>query len=170
MSPAPPSRPAGLTLRAATPADAEAVARLLNILAPEVSGAPGIMTAEIARRDILSGALSLRAELAELQGFDAPVGLAVHGPAYETAYAARGRYLQDLVVAPEARRQGVAEALIARLARLTRDEGGGFLWWINPDDMPSGRGLYQRVADIEERSSSFALTREAFQRLADTDR
>ncbi|SFJ15294.1 GNAT family N-acetyltransferase [Albimonas pacifica] len=166
---APPGpRPAGLAIREATEADAEPVARLMNLLGSEISGGPGAMTPEIVRRDVLSGAMTLRVLLAEIDG--APAGVAVHQPAYETAYAARGRYLQDLAVDPAFRRRGVARALIARLARLTREEGGDFLWWMNMDAMPGPRALYRAVADVEDRSSAFAVTRGRFAALCAEDR
>ncbi|MEO1688046.1 MAG: GNAT family N-acetyltransferase, partial [Pseudomonadota bacterium] len=107
----------------------------------------------------------LRALVAELDGRVA--GMALHLFAYETAYAQRGRYLQDIAVFPWARRRGVARALIARLAALTRDEGGMFLWWMNMDTMPEGRALYRKICDQEATVVSFAVTQSRFQALAD---
>ncbi|MDF2235031.1 GNAT family N-acetyltransferase [Albimonas sp. CAU 1670] len=164
---APGPRPAGLTIREAGDADAQEVARLMNILGAEISGEAGAMTAEIVRRDVFAGDIGLKVLLAEIDG--AAAGVAVHQPAYETAYAVRGRYLQDLAVDPAFRRRGVARALLARLARLTRDEGGGFIWWMNMDAMPGPRALYQAVADVEDRSSAFAVTRARFLALCEED-
>lgn len=165
--PSPASRPAGLAIREATPADAADVARLLNLLGSEVSGGPGAMTAGIAQADLISGARDLRVLLAEVDGV--PAGVALHGPAYESAFAARGRMLLEMAVEPAFRRRGVGRALIARLARLARDEGCGFVWWLSTDSMPAPRGLYRAVADIELRSAAFYLARDAFDRLADED-
>ena len=157
--------PPGLRIRIAEDRDAGAVARLCNLVGERVTGGPSAMTAEAVRRDVLSPETELRTLVAELDG--AVVGVALHLFAYETAFAARGRFLQDLAVAPEARRRGVATALIAALARLTREEGGSFLWWTNSETMAEGRALYRRLCDVEAAPASFAVTRGTFERLAD---
>lgn len=159
-------RPPGLRVRPAEDRDAGAMADLLNLIVKRIEpDLPGAMSAEIVRRDVLSPDTPLGALVAELDGEVA--GVALHLFAYEAAYAARGRYLQDLAVAPALRRRGVATALIAALARLTRAEGGEFVWWINVEAMPEGRALYRRLCDFEEPLVSFAITRETFARLAD---
>lgn len=154
-----------LLIREAEDRDAAALAALANLVGERVHDAGGAMTEEIVLRDVLAPSTDLRALVAELDGEVA--GMALHLFAYETAFAARGRYLQDIAVFPRARRRGVARALIARLARLTRDEGGEFLWWMNMDSMPEGRALYRRICDQEASVVSFAVTRERFQALAE---
>ncbi|MEM1312986.1 MAG: GNAT family N-acetyltransferase [Pseudomonadota bacterium] len=152
-------------IREAEDRDAAALAALANLVGERVHGGAGAMTEEIVLRDVLTPATELRALVAEVEGEVA--GMALHLFAYETAFAARGRYLQDIAVFPGARRRGVARALIAALARLTRDEGGEFLWWMNMDTMPEGRALYRKICDEEAAVRSFAVTRGRFQALAD---
>ena len=163
MTPAGP--PAGLRVRPATEADAAFLADLANAFYAPVTGGGAWMTLERVREDWLAAANPFAVLVAALDG--RPVGYALHGPAYESAWAARGRYLNDLAVIPEARRRGVGRALVARLARITRDEGGTFLWWVNADALPEGLGLYRRLADVEERVNAFAVTRHRFRALAD---
>ncbi|MGI4858260.1 MAG: GNAT family N-acetyltransferase [Janthinobacterium lividum] len=55
-------------------------------------------------------------------------------------------YLEDLYVSPDARRQGVAQALIAALAELGRAQHWLRIYWITHDDNAPARALYDRVA------------------------
>jgi len=73
------------------------------------------------------------------------VGLA-HFRAFLRPLAAEtGGYLDDLFVAPEARGQGVAGALIAAVAAEGRARGWGILRWITARDNATARALYDRV-------------------------
>ena len=73
------------------------------------------------------------------------VGLA-HFRAFLRPLAAEtGGYLDDLFVAPEARGQGVAGALIAAVAEEGRARGWGILRWITSRDNATARALYDRV-------------------------
>ncbi|MEO0683261.1 MAG: GNAT family N-acetyltransferase, partial [Pseudomonadota bacterium] len=99
-----------LSIRPAEDRDADAVAALANLVGERVTGGSSAMTPEIVLRDVLTSDTELRALVAELDGRVA--GMALHLFAYETAYAQRGRYLQDIAVFPWARRRGVARALI----------------------------------------------------------
>ena len=158
--------PPGLEIRPARDGDAAFLADLCNLFNAPINGGEAPMTAERVRCDWLApGPFGVL--VAVLDGRS--VGYALHGPAYESAFAARGRFLNDLAVAPGARRRGVGRALIARLARLTRDEGGSFLWWVNSDALPDGLGLYRGLADVEDRINAFAVTRAGFAALADED-
>ena len=55
-------------------------------------------------------------------------------------------YLQDLFVAPEARGQGVAAALIELLAQRARVAGASRYYWLTQDSNARARALYDRVA------------------------
>ncbi|WP_199443152.1 GNAT family N-acetyltransferase [Umezawaea beigongshangensis] len=55
-------------------------------------------------------------------------------------------YLADLFVVPEARRRGVATAMIERVARDAEEHGFPRLYWNALEDSPA-RELYDRVAD-----------------------
>ncbi|MGI4983151.1 MAG: GNAT family N-acetyltransferase [Janthinobacterium lividum] len=55
-------------------------------------------------------------------------------------------YLEDLYVSPDARRQGVAQALIGALTRLGREQHWLRIYWITHDDNAPARALYDAVA------------------------
>ena len=55
-------------------------------------------------------------------------------------------YLQDLFVAPQARGQGVATALIALLAQRAGAAGAARFYWLTQDSNARARALYDRVA------------------------
>jgi GNAT superfamily N-acetyltransferase len=58
-------------------------------------------------------------------------------------------YLADLFVAPEARRRGVATAMIDWVAREAREHGAPRLYWNTLDDAPA-RALYDKVAKFHQ--------------------
>ncbi len=151
-------------MREGRDADAPALAALYGLLDRPVVGDAAPMTAEIVRRDVLSGATPMGVLTAEVDG--AVAGMAVHLFAYESAWAVRGRFLQDLAVFPAFRRRGVARALIARLAALTAAEGGRFLWLVNAPALAEARPLYEGLCDVSEDLRAYALTRDAFATLA----
>jgi len=153
-----------LRVREGRDADAPALAALYALLDRPVVGDAAPMTAEIVRRDVLSPETPMRVLVAERDG--GVEGMAVHLFAYESAWAVRGRYLQDLAVFPEARRRGVARALIARLAALTSAEGGRFLWLVNGGALAEARPIYDGLCDVSEDLRAYALTRDAFAALA----
>lgn len=58
-----------------------------------------------------------------------PVGMALFYPCHSTFGATIGLWLEDLVVVPGRRGGGIGRALMARLARLSRARGWGFMAW-----------------------------------------
>lgn len=157
-----------MVIRTAIASDADAIARFANALGCETGGDGTAMTADEVHRTFIEDDNDLHVLVAELAG--EPVGYALHSVAYETAFAAKGRYLSDLYVASDARGRGIARALMARLARLTRDEGGSFLWWIAKPNMPDGLTLYGQVADVSDPVTAFASTGDHFEALLAQDR
>ncbi|MEM9781390.1 MAG: GNAT family N-acetyltransferase [Pseudomonadota bacterium] len=136
-----------LTLRDAEGRDAPALAALMNTLAVATQSSPGVMTAEAVREGPMAMA-SMRLRVA-VRG-DTVLGYTLTSPAYETAFAQRGRYMSDLAVAENARRQGVGQALIRDAARLTAAEGGRFLWWVVMPSNTEALALYDRYDGICE--------------------
>jgi GNAT superfamily N-acetyltransferase len=61
-------------------------------------------------------------------------------------WARKACYLEDLFVAPDARGQGVARALIEAVADRARAEGAGRLYWLTQEHNATARALYDRVA------------------------
>lgn len=59
-----------------------------------------------------------------------PVGYALFYPTYSTFLGKTNLWLEDLFVVPEARGHGLGKALLARVASLVVERGGGRLEWV----------------------------------------
>lgn len=75
-----------------------------------------------------------------------PVGFALFFDLPEIVFARRCGALDDLFVAPAARRQGVAQALIDALAALGAARRWSHLRWIVPETDQAAIALYERIA------------------------
>jgi ribosomal protein S18 acetylase RimI-like enzyme len=72
----------------------------------------------------------------------------------------RDHYLQHLFVAPEARRRGIARALVEHLYRVAESEGGHRVYWNAPaDNLPAIR-LYDEIGSY----TGYRLYRKEFPR------
>ncbi len=115
-------------MRPARPEEAAAVAAMFNALNSMDGPPPPVaMTAEAVRRDLLGAAPRAALLVAELDG--ALVGFVTGNPVYDSVRAADAFFLNDLYVAPEARRRGAGRALVAGLAATARRRGARCLWW-----------------------------------------
>lgn len=56
-------------------------------------------------------------------------------------------FLDDLFVIPQARGQGVVEALYQALNQLGREQGWPFIRWITADNNYRGRAVYDKLSD-----------------------
>ncbi|WP_369796048.1 N-acetyltransferase family protein [Puniceibacterium sp. IMCC21224] len=74
------------------------------------------------------------------------VGLTQYRPFARPLAATTGCFLDDLFVAPEARGQGVAEALIDGVRAVAADNGWSVVRWITAENNYRGRAVYDRVA------------------------
>jgi GNAT superfamily N-acetyltransferase len=72
------------------------------------------------------------------------VGIA-HYLFHASAWADRVCYLQDLFVAPEARGQGIARALIEAVAEAAREGNAARCYWHTQERNATARALYDRV-------------------------
>ncbi|MCZ8279737.1 MAG: GNAT family N-acetyltransferase [Acetobacteraceae bacterium] len=87
-----------------------------------------------------------RAEmLVAFRGNDA-LGFAHFFELPEIVFARRCGALDDLFVAPDARRQGVAQALIEALTAIGHSRGWSHLRWIVPETDQAAIALYERIA------------------------
>lgn len=157
-----------VVIRRARPADASEIARMANLLAAistSASEAPARrgMTAETVLADIIDSDYGLACDVAEADGRVA--GYSLHQTAYESAYAARGRYLSEIYVDEWARRRGIARALLRSLAQEAHRDGAGFLWWITLGKDAAAQKLYAEIADVADPVTAYAVTGEAFQKL-----
>ena len=73
------------------------------------------------------------------------VGIA-HFLEHASTTAADVCYLQDLFTAPQARRQGVARALINAVCDAARARGAGRVYWVTHESNETARRLYDEVA------------------------
>lgn len=85
---------------------------------------------------------------------------------YETAHAEHGLYVGDLFVAPEHRRQGVARALLAAMARHGHVTGARHLWLTAKPDNTAAHTFYRRLGGHGEPVIAFAVVDQDFRNLA----
>ena len=155
-------------IRAAKPEDAGTIVRLIRELA-EFEGLLEEVRASEADilRDGFGETPHFECLLAEVGG--AAVGFALFFHTYSTFEGRAGIFLEDIYVAPSARKLGVGRALMARLARLAIErECRRFEFWVlhwNP-----AREFYQRLG-FEHMSDwlPYRLTGAKLKRLADQD-
>jgi GNAT superfamily N-acetyltransferase len=139
-----------LTVRLAAPADGQAFVSLVGALAT-FEKLPGPDPAAEARllEDAFGPRPRFELHVAELGG--RVVAYAVTFPTYSTFLARPTLFLEDLFVHPDARRQGVARALMARLTERARELGcGRFEWFVldwNTDAQTFYDGLGARRLD-----------------------
>ena len=120
---------AQLTVRLATPDDAEIVARMLHDFNTEFDVAsPGVDVLAPRLRDLLAG----EDTFAILAG-DPPAGLALVTVRPNIWYAGPVALLDEMYVVPDRRDQGIGSAVIERLLALARERGYGMVE-INVDE------------------------------------
>lgn len=163
----------GLRVRAATVAEAGAVAALINEINSLDGPPPALpMTAAVVTRDLVGPAPRAWLRVAELGG--EVVGFATAGPIYDAQRHADVLMLLDLYVRPEARRRGAARALMAALAAeaLARGaealaRGAAALWWGVDEGDDEALLFYRAIgAHSEERFSGEILAGAALAQLA----
>ena len=117
-----------LTIRPATPDDAELILRFITELAIYEKAEHEVKTDAAGIRD------SLFAERATAHGLicehqGRPIGYAVYFFNYSTWLGKHGLYLEDLYVSPEARGLGAGKALLRHLAQLAVARDCGRFEW-----------------------------------------
>jgi GNAT superfamily N-acetyltransferase len=139
-----------VAVRSARPDDCEAMHQMLVALAvyERAPDAVKVTPAEL-RRDGFGPNPRYEAIIAE---HDArPVGFALWTSNYSTWEGRAGFFLEDIFVYEEARKFGVGQALMARMARIARDRGLGRLD-LNVLTWNPARKFYERlgIAHIDE--------------------
>ncbi len=154
-----------ITVRAATPDDAEALAALLTaLLAEHDTEAPADFAAALAR-DGFGTHPRFEALIAE-DGGEA-VGATLFYPVYRPSRAGHGLLMEDIYVAPEARRLGVGRLLLARLAALARARGCTYIEWTVEDANDAARAFYSTSgARLRAGKVSYQLDGDALDELA----
>lgn len=152
-----------MSCRAARAEDAPALLALIRALNAAEGNPSGLLDTAALLRDVIAAPGTL-AMVAERDG--ALIGYATGHPTYETGYAERGVYVGDLYVDPAHRRQGVARALLAALARTGHAQGARHLWLTAQEANHAAHALYRRIGGHGERIIAFASTGEDFIALA----
>ncbi|WP_061237333.1 GNAT family N-acetyltransferase [Ectopseudomonas composti] len=117
-----------LTIRPATPDDAELILRLITELAIYEKAEHEVKTDAAGIRDSLFAEdSSAHGLICERDG--QAIGYAVYFFNYSTWLGKHGLYLEDLYVSPEARGLGAGKALLRHLAQLAVARGCGRFEW-----------------------------------------
>jgi ribosomal protein S18 acetylase RimI-like enzyme len=156
----------GFVVRRAIAQDAATLVELAALLTREDTGA----ASRLRSRDLLEHCFGERPLFEALVGEEEGrlLGYASFYPAYDTQYAAKGFYLQDLYVRREARRRGVGRALMAAVARACLDAGGSYMSWHAQPSNRAGRAFYRALGARSEPVSTLSLQPGPLRRLADT--
>ena len=153
-----------VTIREAAADDAATLVRLVHQFERE----EGKSAARLTVADVLAQGFGERPRFRVLLAEDAgrTLGYAMFYPSYDSEHAARGLYLQDLFVVPEARGRGVGRALMAAVARACQADGGCYLFWNALEANHAGRAFYRRIGAREEPVVTLSLQPDALRRLA----
>lgn len=96
-----------------------------------------------------------------------PVGFALYFDNFSTFLGKPGINLEDLYVKPEMRGKGLGKALLAYLARLTIEQGGGRLEWVVLTWNTPAREFYVSIgADPQDRLLVNRMTGKALEEMA----
>lgn len=133
-----------MEIRRAAPSDGPAFLSLVDALAEFEKLEP---PDEDGRRRLLEDAFGARPRIelwvAELDGRVVAYGVLFE--TYSTFRALPTLYLEDLFVHPEARRRGVATAMMERFRALARERGCGRFEWIVLEWNTGAQALYRRL-------------------------
>lgn len=117
----------GIAVRPATVEDVPALALLVAALRAHQKDPIGHLNESALRRDGFGEDPEFSILIAERDR--RPIGYALFTESYEPAFAARGLYLADLYVRPEARRSGAGRALVQAVAAEAGRRERSFVWW-----------------------------------------
>lgn len=156
-----------IRVRRALPQDIPALVPQQAALARHQGDQDDLFTPANAERDLFGPAAVGAAHVAEDSA--APGRLlcfAMTTIAYEPIYGARGTYITALWVEPEARRRGVARALIAALAREVKARGDHYLWWVSKSWNSEAHAFYRTLASVEDTLVAHAVFGDDLDRIA----
>jgi GNAT superfamily N-acetyltransferase len=153
-------------IREARRADGPAIVELQRQLDSFLGEPTQHFTVATLERDALGPDPWIEIRVAEDEGGQL-IGYALHHDSYETAYAARGIYVADIHVVESARRQGVARALLAAVARSGRARGATYLWWNSKVWNTQAHAAYDALGATKETVVAHAIVAERFERLAE---
>jgi GNAT superfamily N-acetyltransferase len=155
-------------IRAARPADVPELLRLIRELAVyEKLEHLAVGTPEALERHLFGERPACEALVAEVEG--RAVGFALYFTTFSTFLCKPGIYLEDVFVEPAHRGSGIGKALLARLAALVLERGGGggrFEWRVLDWNEPSIRFYESLGANVMREWLLARLTGPELARLA----
>lgn len=158
-----------LVIRQATPDDAPLILRFIRALAAYERLERYVTATEEGVREALSGPHPATEALVAEDG-GTPVGYAFFFQTFSTFLGQRALYLEDLFVAPEARRQGIGRALLARVAQIGIQRGCGRVEWAVLDWNAAAIRFYRQLgAEPVTGWTVYRLTGTALARAAQVD-
>lgn len=154
-------------IRSAARSDAGLILALIRELADyEKLSGEVVATEDLLLESLFGPGATAEVHIAEADG--RPAGFALFFHNYSTFLARPGIYLEDLFVRPEFRGQGIGRALLAQIARLTRDRKCGRLEWSVLDwNEPAIRFYHSLGALPMDQWTTFRLTGDRLSDLAD---
>jgi ribosomal protein S18 acetylase RimI-like enzyme len=148
-------------IRRAGDRDAPQLLALIAALNRDQGDPDDRLTEDAIRQELIGRGIVLVAD-----GPDGLLGYATGHPTYETGHAEAGIYVGDLYVAPAHRRQGIARALLAGLARAGHAIGARHLWLTAKENNAAAHAVYRRLGAKGERVIAFAVVEQDFRNLA----
>jgi ribosomal protein S18 acetylase RimI-like enzyme len=153
-----------ITVRPARPDDAQAVAALAHALSLHDNEPTGNFTPEAMRQAVFDDP-RVRVLVAEIGGKVA--GYVMFHDSYDTANAARGLYLNDIIVEESRRGEGVARRLMAAVMREAKKQGDVFVWWVAKPTNHRALAFYKKLGAIQVPTIAHAIFGAPFDALAD---
>jgi ribosomal protein S18 acetylase RimI-like enzyme len=157
-------------VRAAQPTDIPALMRLKRLLAQGENAQHAVRATEV---DWLRDGFGQKPGFIAFVAEDSSgvVGMATCSERTITGWVGPVIFLQDLFVEPQARRHGIAGALMARVAALARDIGSPIVELTVRADNPTAQSFYVHSGFLPlPQCLTFVLAGEALAALADQDR
>ncbi len=152
-----------ITIRPARPDDADAVAALAHALSLHDNEPTGNFTPEAMRQAVFDDP-RVRVLVAEIAG--KVVGYVMFHDSYDTANAARGLYLNDIIVEESVRGAGVARRLMAAVMREAKKQGDVFVWWVAKPTNHRALAFYKKLGAIQVPTVAHAIFGPSFDTLA----
>ncbi len=163
------SSPATVSIRAAKPADAALLLRLIYELAEYERLAHTVTTTEASLAECLFGPRpAAEAVIAEVAG--QAIGYAIYFTSFSSFTGRPGVYLEDIYVQPPMRGKGIGKKLLAHVAQVAHERGCARLEWAVLDwNEPSIKFYESLGARAMSEWTVYRLTDPALQSLASTD-
>lgn len=129
-----------LTIRAARPKDAAAIARLSRELNEVVNDSTEHCTPENINAALFSHDASFHVLVAEKDG--AAIGYAVWHAYYDSGHGGAGAWLAEVCVGQDGRGEGAGRALFEAVVEDVRDSPATFMMWTS-SETDAAEGLYE---------------------------